>query len=142
MTTDVYPRDNCIAPDMCCIVYEPGSPRTQEVEGWGSDAPCWTNKRGATCGAGAACCCPVELTLCRGFFPPPRLSESDAPCWRSIRGVSQTCYWWVGPDKAWDGVVARPGKDPARLVLLLGGAEAQPRPYDGTLPDRHPDCLR
>ena len=35
MTTDVYPRENCIAPDMCCIVYEPGSPRTQEVEGWG-----------------------------------------------------------------------------------------------------------
>ena len=33
MTTDVYPRENCIAPDMCCIVYEPGSPRTQEVEG-------------------------------------------------------------------------------------------------------------
>ena len=35
MTTEVYPRENCIAPDMCCIVYEPGSPRTQEVEGWG-----------------------------------------------------------------------------------------------------------
>ena len=37
MTTDVYPRENCIAPDMCCIVYElvyePGSPRTPEVEG-------------------------------------------------------------------------------------------------------------
>ena len=33
MTTDVYPRENCIAPDMCCIVCEPGSPRTQEVEG-------------------------------------------------------------------------------------------------------------
>ena len=33
MTTEVYPRENCIAPDMCCIVYEPGSPRTQEVEG-------------------------------------------------------------------------------------------------------------
>ena len=39
MTTDVYPRENCIAPDMCCkgyeLVYEPGSPRTQEVEGCG-----------------------------------------------------------------------------------------------------------
>ena len=75
-------------------------------------------------------CLPLHETSVRRA-----LLEIDPRC-------SQTCYWWVGPDKAWDGVVARPGKDPARLVLLLGGAEAQPRPYDGTLPDRHPDCLR
>ena len=92
-------------------------------------------------------CCAVEcrVSICLktwGTVVSPLPETVDAPCWRSIPRGWRQCSLWVGPDKAWHGVVARPGKDPARLVLLLGGAEAQPRPYDGALPDRHPNCLR
>ena len=90
-----------------------------------------------TCGAGAACCCPVELTLCRGFFPPPRLSESDAPCWRSIRGVGARratggwvptklgMAWWRGLGKTrlgssffWEVLRRNPGR--MTVLCLIG----------------------